>query len=134
MARSAVLAGVITAVDTIVIQRVVVVAAALTAAVGWGTAGAGLEKAGQVDMLPDNGQHKHPAVLTELVMTAAVVTIVVECVVDDALKTVVVEGDGLDRDEVVETGLDTNLKQPKGLIIFPSSSILLSLNLIQNFH
>ena len=85
-------------------------------------------------MLPDNGQHKHTAVLTELVMTAAVVTIVVECVVDDALKTVVVEGDDLDRDDVVETGLDTNLKQPKGLIIFPSSSILLSLNLIQNFH
>ena len=123
------MAGVITAVDTIVVQRVVVVAAALTAAVGWGTAGAGLGKAGQVDMLPDNGQHKHTAV-----MTAAVVTIVVECVVDDALKTVVVEGDDLDRDDVVETGLDTNLKQPKGLIIFPSSSILLSLNLIQNFH
>ena len=128
------MAGVTAAVDTIVVQHVVVVVAALTAAVGWCPAGAGLGKAGQVDMLPDNGQHKHPAVLTELVMTAAVVTIVVECVVDDALKTVVVEGDGLDRDEVVETGLDTNLKQPKGLIIFPSSSILLSLNLIQNFH
>lgn len=83
MARSAVLAGVITAVDTIVIQRVVVVAAALTAAVGWGTAGAGLEKAGQVDnMLPDNGQHKHPAVLAELVVTA-VDTILAVSVDDD---------------------------------------------------
>ena len=38
----AVMAGVTAAEDTIVVQRVVVVAAALTAALGWGTAGAGL--------------------------------------------------------------------------------------------
>ena len=120
--QTAVLAGVITAVGTIVLQRVVVVVAALTAAVGWGTAGAGLEKAGQVEMLPDKGQQTH----------AAVVAIVVVYVDDDTLKTEVVVGDGLDTD--VGTGLGTNLKQPKGLIIFPSLSILLSLNLVLNFH
>ena len=74
--------GVITAEDTIVVHRVVVVAAALTADVGCGTAGAGLEEAGQVEMLPDHGQHKHPAVMAELVVTA-VVTIVAVVVGDD---------------------------------------------------
>jgi hypothetical protein len=54
----------------------------------------------------------------------------VVCVDDDTLKTEVVVGDGLDTDDDVGTGLGTNLKQPKGLIIFPSLSILLSLNLI----
>ena len=60
--------------------------------------------------------------MAELVVTA-VVTIIV--VVDDDLGIA---------DGVVETGLGTNLKQPKGLMMFPSSSILLRVNLIQNFH
>jgi hypothetical protein len=114
------MAGVITAVDTTVVQHVLVVAAALTAAVGWGTAGADWEKAGQVEMLPDKGQQTH----------AAVVAIVVVCVDDNTLKTEVEVGDGLDTADDVGTGLGTNFKQPKGLIIFPSLSILLSLKII----
>ena len=60
--------------------------------------------------------------MAELVVTAVVT---IEVVVDDDLGIA---------DGVVETGLGTNLKQPKGLIIFPSLSILLSLNLVLNFH
>ena len=75
-----------------------------------------MEKAGQVEMLPDKGQQTH----------AAVVAVVVVCVDDDTLMTEVVVGDGLDTADGVEIGLGTNLKQPKGLMMFPSLSILLS--------
>ena len=44
--------------------------------------GAGTETDGQVEILPDNGQHKHPAVLAELVVTA-VDTILAVSVDDD---------------------------------------------------
>ena len=71
-------------------------------------AGAGTENAGQVEILPDNGQHKHPAEIAELVVPAVV--------------TIVAVDDDLDTDD--ETGLGTSLKQPKGLIILPSWSIL----------
>ena len=131
------------AVGTVVVQPVVAVTLPLTAAVGWGTAGAGLDKAGlletivalhvvvvvaavgwgtdeagqenagQVAIFPDKGQHKQPAVLAELEV-AAVVAIVVECVVEDPLKEAVVEGDDLVKD----------LKLPKGLMMLPSRSIV----------
>ena len=121
------MAGVMaTTVGTIVVQPVAVIAVALAAAVGWGTARAGLEKvveqlvvvvttaagenAGHVEILPDNGQHKHATELAELVVTAAVTV-------------VAVDGDDLDTADVV-TGLGASLKQPKGLIILPSWSIL----------
>ena len=44
--------------------------------------GAGTETDGQVEILPDNGQHKHAAVLAELVVTA-VDTILAVSVDDD---------------------------------------------------
>ena len=47
--HAAIMAGVMTTVDT-VLRRVAVVALAL-AAVGWGTAGAGLETAGQLETI-----------------------------------------------------------------------------------
>ena len=116
-----------TAGDTFVVQRIVVVVAALVAAVGsgCGTAGADWKTAGQVETLPDTGQHKHTAVLAELV--TAVEAIVVVCavftheVVKDVLEHV---------DDGAETDGDgvANIKQPKGLIMFPSTSILLSSN------
>ena len=127
------------AVGTVVVQPVVAVTLPLTAAVGWGTAGAGLDKAGlvetivvlpvvvvvtaasdgratakagQVEILPETGQQRHPTVLAELVVTA-LVTIAVECVVEDILKAAVEGND-----------LVTYLKLPKGLMMFPSTSIL----------
>ena len=91
------------------VQRVVVVPR-LAVADGWGTAGVDWEIAGQVEMLPDNGQHTHTAVLAELVVTA-VVAIVVQCVV---VVTPLNSG-GVDEDG------DVDLKYPRGLeIIFPS--------------
>ena len=130
----AVLANVATAVETFVALPVVVVTAASAAAIGWGThkAGAGLGKAGQL------GTIKLQLVVTAAVVVGwgggeAVVTIIV--VVDDVL----------DIADVVETELDSliflrrflassrlsgeaglginsvNLKQPKGLIMYPSS-------------
>ena len=103
-----------------------VIAVALAAAVGWGTARAGLEKvveqlvvvvttaavenAGQVEILPDNGQHKHATELAELVVT-------------DVVTVEAVDGDDLDTADD-ETGLGTSLKRPKGLIMLPSWSIL----------
>ena len=101
------------AVGTVVVQPVVAVTLPLTAAVGWGTAGAGLDKAGlvetivvlpvvvvvtaasdgratakagQVEILPETGQQRHPTVLAELVVTA-LVTIAVECVFEDIFET-----------------------------------------------
>ena len=124
--KAAVMAGVTTLVDTIIAQRVVVVVAPLIAAVGCGTAGADWKTAGQVETLPDIGQHKHVADLAELV--TAVEAIVVMCVVvthNEVVKNVL---------EQVDDGAETdgdgvaNLKQPKGLIMFPSTSILLSSN------
>ena len=126
------------AVGTVVVQPVVAVTLPLTAAVGWGTAGAGLDKAGlvetivvlpvvvvtaaadgrgsakagQVEILPETGHQRHPTVLAELVVTA-LVTIAVECVVEDILKAAVEGND-----------LVTCLKLPKGLMMFPSTSIL----------
>ena len=85
---------------TIVAQRVVVVTAA----------GVSAENAGQVEILPDNGQHKHPAELAELVVT-------------DVVTVEAVGGDDLDTADD-ETGLGTSLKRPKGLIMLPSWSIL----------
>ena len=108
------MAGVTAAVDTIVVQHVVVVVAALVADVGWGTAGVGWEKAGQVVMLPDHGQHTHTAVLTEhLDATTDVVAIVVHHVVVVVTWLVVMTGDDG----------DAGLKHPNGLMMFPSSSI-----------
>ena len=122
MTSAAVMAGVVAAVDPIKAQHVVVVVLLLAAADGWGTANC--DKAGQVEMLPANGQHTHPAVLAELVVTA-VVTIVVQRVA--VTHEVGVVEDGLELG--VDVGADTvgddvaNLKQPKGLIMFPSASI-----------
>ena len=83
-ARTTCLEGVRTSADAIGVQRVVVVVAtALAAAVGWGTAG---------------------AVLVELVVTT-VVAIVVECVVEDTLKVAVVEDDVLVTDLKLPKGL-----------------------------
>ena len=85
-------------------------------------------------MLPDTGQHTHPAALADLGL-AAVEAIVVVCVVvthDEVVK------DGLE--QVDDGGAETvgddvaNLKLPKGLIMFPSASILLSSSKIINFH
>ena len=121
------MAGVMaTTVGTIVVQPVAVIAVALAAAVGWGTARAGLEKvveqlvvvvttaagenAGHVEILPDNGQHKHATELAELVVT-------------DVVTVEAVGGDDLDTADD-ETGLGTSLKRPKGLIMLPSWSIL----------
>ena len=133
MTSAAVMAGVVAAVDPIVAQRVVVVVAPLAAADGWGTAN--FDKAGQVEMLPANGQHTHPAVLAELVVTAVVTIVVQRVAVTDEVEVV---EDGLELR--VDVGAETvgddvaNLKQPKGLIMFPSASILLSSSKIRNFH
>ena len=69
--------------------------------------------------MPDNGQHKHPGVVTEQIeVTRAVVAIVVKLVAVTHEVEEVDDGEETDGDDVA------NLKQPKGLIMFPSSSIL----------
>ena len=86
-------------VDTIVEQRVVVVTAAIAAVTG-------RRKAGQVD-----------TIVAQLVVVTEAVTI------DGWGAAVVTIMDDLDMTGAVETGLGINLKQPKGLIMFPSLSI-----------
>ena len=114
----AVLTGVATAVETIVVLRVVVVTAAVQAAVGWGTAGAVMEKTGQVDSI----------VVQRVVVVTAAVTVGWAV----AVVTIVVgEDDGLDQAEVVETELGwvqllrsfLALSRLSGNLKFPSSSI-----------
>ena len=55
-------------------------------------------------------------VVAAVVAMTAVVTIIVECEVEDILEVAVVDGE-LDTAKVVETGLGTSLKWPKGLIM-----------------
>ena len=114
-----------TAVGTIVVQRDVVVAP-LAAANGWGTAGADWWTAGQVETLPDTGQHTHTAALAELCVTAVEAIVVQRVAVTDEVE-VVDDGEETVGDDVA------NLKQPKGLMMFPSASILISSNQILNF-
>ena len=100
--RTAFLATVATAEVTIVVLDLGVVAAVVAAAVGLSRAGAGCGEARQVDTL----------VVQHVVVVTAALTIVVAAAGD------------LDKaDDVVEAGLGISLKQPKGLIIFPSLSI-----------
>ena len=97
--RKTALGGELSAVDSIVAQDVVVVVtAALAAAGGWSIARAGLEKA-ELDIVEVKGED------------------------GDGLGTTEEVGTGLDTVADVETGLGTNLKLPKGLIMFPSSSV-----------
>ena len=120
------MAGVTTAVGTIVVQPVVVVAP-LAAANGWGTAGADWWTAGQVEILPDNGQHTHPADMAVQLDVTTVVAIVVQLVAVTHEVEEVYDGEETVGDDVA------NLKQPKGLIMFPSASILICSNQIINF-
>jgi hypothetical protein len=128
------LAGVATAVGTIVVQRIVVVLR-LAGADGWGTAGLDLETAGQVETLPETGQHTHTAALAELGVTAVGAIVVQRVAVTDEVEVV---EDSLELR--VDVGAETvgddvaNLKRPKGLIMFPSASILLSSSKLLNFH
>ena len=104
--NATVIAGEITGGDSSVVQCVVVVTAAVSRA--------GLEKAGEL---------KHPGLLAEFVMTVVVTIVEVKGEDGDGLGTTEEVGTGLDTVADVETGLGTNLKQPKGLIMFPSSSV-----------
>ena len=104
--KAAVIAGEITGGNSSVAQRVVVVTAAVPRA--------GLEKAGKLI---------HPGLLIEFVVTVVVTILEVEGEDGDDLGTTEEVETGLDTGEDVETGLGTNLKQPKGLIMFPSSSV-----------
>ena len=113
------MAGVTTAVGTIVVQRVVVVAP-LAAANGWGTAGADWWTAGKVEILPDKGPHTHSADMAVHLDVTTVVAIVVQLV---AVMTHEVE-EVDDGEETVGNDV-ANLKQPKGLIRFPSANYLI---------
>ena len=106
------------------IQRVVVVTAALVA-------GAGCREAGPVDTIVEQrvvvvaaaiaagaGNREAEQVVTIVVQHVVVVTLAVTVVGWGAAVVTIV--DDLDTAGVVETGLGVNLKQPKGLIMFPS--------------
>ena len=103
--NAAVKAGEIAGGHSSVLHRVVVVIEAVPRA--------GLETAGQL---------KHETILAEFVVNVVVTIVGIKDRDGDDLGTTEVET-GLDTAADVETGFGTNLKQPKGLIMFPSSSV-----------